>query len=50
MSMMSCFVEKEMFSVLLRVDVGRWRSIVQAEEMEPLFEFVSETGSVSVFR
>jgi hypothetical protein len=33
-----------MFSVLLRVDVGRWRSIVQAEEMEPLFKFCKDGG------
>jgi hypothetical protein len=33
-----------MFLVLLCVDVGRWRSIVQAEEMEPLFEFCKGGG------
>jgi hypothetical protein len=33
-----------MFSVLLRVDLGRWRSIVQAEEMEPLFELCKDGG------
>jgi hypothetical protein len=33
-----------MFSVLLRVDVVRWRSRVQAEEMEPLFEFCKDGG------
>jgi hypothetical protein len=33
-----------MFSVLLNVDVGRWRSIVHAEEMEPLFEFRKDGG------
>jgi hypothetical protein len=34
----------EMFLVFLRVDVGRWHSIVQAEEMEPLFEFCKDGG------
>jgi hypothetical protein len=33
-----------MFLVLLRVDVGRWSSIVQAEEMELLFEFCKDSG------
>jgi hypothetical protein len=33
-----------MFSVFLRVDVGRWRSIVQAEEIETLFEFCKDGG------
>jgi hypothetical protein len=33
-----------MFLVLLRIDVGRRRSIVQAEEMEPLFEFCKDGG------
>jgi hypothetical protein len=33
-----------MFLVLLRVDVSRWPSMVQAEEMEPLFEFCKDDG------
>jgi hypothetical protein len=35
-----------MFSALLCVDVGRWRSRVQAEEMEPLFELCKDGGKV----
>jgi hypothetical protein len=33
-----------MFSALMRVDIGRWRSSVQAEEMEPLFELCKDCG------
>jgi hypothetical protein len=35
-----------MFSALMHVDIGRWRSRVQAEEMEPLFELCKYGGKV----
>jgi hypothetical protein len=35
-----------MFSALVRVDIGRWRSRVQAEEMESLFELSKDGGKV----
>jgi hypothetical protein len=40
---MSMF-RRERFLVLLRVGVGRWRFIVQVEEIEPIFEFCKDGG------
>jgi hypothetical protein len=44
--MMSMLRRERNVSVLLRGGVGRWRSRVQAEEMEPLFQLCKDGGEV----